>query len=49
MATGAGRARVDEQERTWYKVLERDELPEGRVKTASCAHRTLCMTHHEGK
>ncbi len=33
----------------WTKVLEADELPEGRVKTVSCPLRTLCMTHHEGR
>ncbi|MEM9072676.1 MAG: thiamine pyrophosphate-dependent enzyme [Myxococcota bacterium] len=32
----------------WLKVLELDELPEGRVKAVTCAHRTLCLTHHEG-
>ena len=31
------------------KVLEPDELPEGRVKPVTCAHTTLCMTHFEGK
>jgi pyruvate oxidase len=33
----------------WHKVLGKDELPEGRVKTAACAHRTLCMTRHQGR
>lgn len=32
----------------WLKVLDPDELPEGRVKAVTCEHRTLCMTHHEG-
>jgi len=32
----------------WTKVLDADELPEGRVKPVTCLHRTLCMTHHEG-
>ena len=32
----------------WYKVAELDELPEGRVKSATCAHRTVCVTHHNG-
>ncbi|MDH3815563.1 MAG: thiamine pyrophosphate-binding protein [Acidobacteriota bacterium] len=32
----------------WTKVLDADELPEGRVKPVTCRHRTLCMTHHEG-
>ena len=34
---------------TWYKVLELDELPEGRVKPVTCAHKTLCMTHFKGQ
>ena len=34
---------------TWRKVLEPDELAEGRVTTATCGHRTLCMTHFEGE
>ncbi|MGI9259055.1 MAG: thiamine pyrophosphate-dependent enzyme [Gammaproteobacteria bacterium] len=33
----------------WFKVLATDELPDGRVKTASCANLTLCMTHFNGK
>ncbi|MEJ2539140.1 MAG: thiamine pyrophosphate-binding protein [Gemmatimonadota bacterium] len=31
------------------KVLEPDELPEGRVTSVTCAHRTLCLTHVQGK
>jgi pyruvate oxidase len=34
---------------TWHKVLDPDELPEGRVKPVTCAHRTVCMTHFEGR
>lgn len=33
----------------WIKALDLDELPEGRVKSVTCAHRTLCMTHFEGR
>jgi thiamine pyrophosphate-dependent acetolactate synthase large subunit-like protein/nitrite reductase/ring-hydroxylating ferredoxin subunit len=33
----------------WLKVLEADELPEGRVKPVTCEHRTLCMTHYQGQ
>ena len=34
----------------WYKVLEnRKELPEGRVKTVTAAHKGICLTHFEGK
>ncbi len=32
----------------WYKALERDELPEGRVRTATCGHQSVCMTHFAG-
>jgi len=32
----------------WLKVLEPEELPEGRVIPVTCEHRTLCMTHHDG-
>ena len=32
----------------WYKVLEPDELGEGRVKPVTCAHTTLCLTRFEG-
>jgi len=38
-----------ENELVWTKVLDADELPEGRVKPVTCLHRTLCMTRHEGR
>jgi len=38
-----------EKELVWTKVLEANELPEGRVKPVTCRHHTLCMTHHEGR
>ncbi len=34
---------------TWYKVLNKDELPEGRVKSVSAANRLFAVTHFEGK
>ena len=34
---------------TWYKALELDELPDGRVKTVTLGTSSLCLTHHEGK
>jgi len=37
------------KELDWHKVLATDELDEGRVKTASCAHLTLCMTRFQGQ
>jgi thiamine pyrophosphate-dependent acetolactate synthase large subunit-like protein/nitrite reductase/ring-hydroxylating ferredoxin subunit len=33
----------------WCRVLNLDELPEGRVKTVTAAHRQLAMTHFEGQ
>jgi thiamine pyrophosphate-dependent acetolactate synthase large subunit-like protein/nitrite reductase/ring-hydroxylating ferredoxin subunit len=33
----------------WLKVLEPDELAEGRVKPVTCRHRTLCMTRYGGQ
>jgi thiamine pyrophosphate-dependent acetolactate synthase large subunit-like protein/nitrite reductase/ring-hydroxylating ferredoxin subunit len=32
----------------WFHVLDRDELPEGRVKTVTAGHRSLAMTHFDG-
>ena len=32
----------------WCKVLDHGELPEGRVKPATCENHTVCMTHYEG-
>ena len=33
----------------WHKVLEPEELPDGRVKPATCAHLTVCMTRFKGQ
>lgn len=33
----------------WFKVLELDELPEGRVKTVTVGHKSLAMTHYNGQ
>ncbi len=40
---------MGEQNSVWLKVLDLDELPEGRVKPVTCKHRTLCLTHFEGE
>ncbi|PRX57918.1 thiamine pyrophosphate-binding protein [Flagellimonas meridianipacifica] len=41
---------MDEKKRIWYKVLDnKKELPEGRVKTVTAAHKGICLTHFEGK
>ncbi|MFT7518510.1 MAG: pyruvate oxidase [Kiritimatiellia bacterium] len=34
--------------RTWHKVAELDELPDGRVKSITCSLRRFCLTHHNG-
>lgn len=33
----------------WHRVLDGDELAEGRVKTAAVGHKTLCLTHFDGE
>ena len=33
----------------WLKVLEPDELGDGRVKPVTCEHTTVCMTRLGGK
>lgn len=34
----------------WYKVLDdKQELPEGRVKTVTAGHQGICLTHFDGK
>ena len=33
----------------WYRVLGPDDLPEGRVTTVTAGHRSLAITHHEGR
>ncbi len=40
---------ADDGTLVWYKALEPDELTEGRVKPVTCAHLTVCMTHHQGR
>ncbi len=40
---------TDNQNLKWYKVLDKDELPEGRVQTVVAGHKGLAMTHFEGK
>jgi len=34
----------------WYRATSpTDALPEGRVRTVTCGHRSLCLTHHKGR
>lgn len=33
----------------WHAVLRAAELPEGRVTTVTAGHRTLALTHHQGR
>ena len=35
--------------KSWHKVLDSGELPEGRVKSVPCGLRTLCVSHIDGK
>jgi thiamine pyrophosphate-dependent acetolactate synthase large subunit-like protein/nitrite reductase/ring-hydroxylating ferredoxin subunit len=34
---------------SWHKMLERDELPEGRVTTVTIGRRSLAVSHHQGR
>ncbi len=36
-------------QQVWYKVLDLDELPEGRVMPKAVGVHTMCMTHFEGE
>ncbi len=33
----------------WFRVLDLDELPEGRVKTVTAGRKSLAMTHYQGQ
>ncbi len=33
----------------WFRVMDVKELPEGRVKTVTAGHKSLAMTHYQGK
>ncbi len=38
------------KEIVWHKVLdEKSSLPEGRIMTVTAGHKTICLTHFEGK
>ena len=39
----------DTSKTVWLKVLEPNELSEGRVTPVTCGHQTVCVTHFEGK
>lgn len=43
------RRKMSDDSARWLKVLEPDELAEGRVKPVTCEHRTLCLTHYRGQ
>ena len=36
-------------ERHWHRALDRDELPEGRVKPVTCDGTTVAMTNYDGE
>lgn len=46
---GADAAPIRCRELVWHKAAELDELPDGRVKSATCGLRNLCITHHKGQ
>jgi nitrite reductase/ring-hydroxylating ferredoxin subunit len=33
----------------WYRVADPADLPEGRVITVVAGHKSLALTHHDGK
>ena len=39
---------MSEAKRVWHKVLDPDELGEGRVQSVTCGLHTICVTRHEG-
>ncbi|NKB66915.1 MAG: Rieske 2Fe-2S domain-containing protein [Candidatus Latescibacteria bacterium] len=39
----------EQDELVWYKALDADELAEGRVKSVTCGHQTVCMAHFKGQ
>ncbi|NAS31318.1 Rieske 2Fe-2S domain-containing protein [Flavobacteriaceae bacterium R38] len=41
---------MEDKNIVWYRVLgNKADLPEGRVKTVTAAHKGICLTHFEGK
>src|SRR5919197_6467222 len=36
-------------ELTWHRVAALDELPEGRVRTVVAGHKSIALTHYDGK
>ena len=40
---------MSETTRQWFHVLDKDELPEGRVKTVTAGHKSIAMTHYNGQ
>jgi pyruvate oxidase len=44
-----GSALADPRPLRWFKVAERDALPEGRVTTVQAGTKSICLTHHAGQ
>ena len=40
---------MTETKQVWYKALDLDELPEGRVKTVTAGAKSMALTHFNGK
>ncbi|MGB5162256.1 MAG: thiamine pyrophosphate-dependent enzyme [Thermoanaerobaculia bacterium] len=49
MATDDTKRNERSTKRSWEKVLNPDELAEGRVQAVTCRHQTVCMTHFKGE
>ena len=39
---------LPEGEFSWHKLVDLDEVPEGRVSTVTIGHESLCVTHTAG-
>ncbi|MHC4377340.1 MAG: thiamine pyrophosphate-binding protein, partial [Planctomycetota bacterium] len=44
-----GSAQADARPLRWFKVAEKDALPEGRVTTVQAGTKSICLTHHDGQ
>jgi len=47
--TMAETTRRNKKHKSWYKVLEHGELPEGRVAIKTCRNLTICLSRHNGE
>ena len=40
---------ANNEELNWHKVLNNNDLPEGRVTSVVCAKKAVCLTHYQGQ